>query len=261
MSDESLEQPAPPADQRLAYGSDPNQFLDLRFPKQPKSSAPLIMNIHGGFWRAKYSLEHAGHFCAALTAQGVITANIEYRRVGNDGGGWPGTFADVRSAYTYLVQNAQKLKIDVKKTVITGHSAGGQLALCLAAHEKSVTRAVSLAGVVDLQRAYQLHLSHDAVVEFLHGTPKEVPDHYREADPMELSISNARQLLIHDKSDEDVPFEFSRDYVSTKRKRTGKEAEEVQLLEILNASHMDVIDPSSHAWPKVAETILQLVAS
>ena len=69
-----------------------------------------------------------------------------------------------------------------------GHSAGGQLALCLAAHEPSVTRVVSLAGVVDLQRAYQLHLSNDAVVEFLRGTPSEVPDHYREADPMQLSI-------------------------------------------------------------------------
>ncbi len=103
-----------------------------------------------------------------------------------------------------------------------GHSAGGQLALCLAAHEAGVTRVVSLAGVVDMQRAYQLHLSNDAVVEFLRGTPAEVPDHYREADPVELSIPHARQWLIHGATDDVVPPDFSRDYVAAKEKRLGQ---------------------------------------
>jgi len=260
MSDDILSLTPPPADKRLPYGNDPNQFFDLRLPKGKAGSHPLVMNIHGGFWRAKYDLEHAGHLCAALTGAGFATANIEYRRVGNEGGAWPGTFEDVRSAFSYLRQNAQQLGFDAQKTVVMGHSAGGQLALCLAAHEPAVHSAVCLAGVVDLKRAYQLHLSNDAVVEFLRGTPKEVPDHYREADPMQLSIRQARQWLIHGTVDDTVPCEFSRDYVAAKSKRTSTEKEEAHLVEIPGASHFDLIDPRSAAWTQVSDTVLKAVA-
>jgi acetyl esterase/lipase len=259
MSEDILTLAPPPADRRVAYGSDPNQFIDLRLPREKKNNYPLVMNIHGGFWRAKYNLEHAGHLCAALTAKGVATANIEYRRVGNEGGSWPGTFADIRSAYNFLLQNARQHNFDAKKIVVMGHSAGGQLALCLAAHEPSVTRVVSLAGVVDLQRAYELHLSNDATVEFLRGTPAEVPDHYREANPMQLTIPQARQRLIHGAADEVVPPDFSREYVVAKHKRTGTENEDVQLIAIARADHFDLIDPRSAAWKQVEATVLQLV--
>src|SRR5512141_134926 len=169
MSDDILSRQPPPADTRLKYGSDPHQYLDLRFPAtsdKPKLF-PIVINIHGGFWRAKYNLDHAGHLCAALTKVGLATANVEYRRVGNEGGAWPGTFADIRSAYQFLVQNAKKHNLDTGKIVVMGHSAGGQLALCLAAHEPRVKRVLSLAGVVDLHAAYDEHLSIDAVVDFL----------------------------------------------------------------------------------------------
>jgi acetyl esterase/lipase len=262
MSQDILTQPPPPADSRLAYGTDPNQFLDLRLPRNRSGKLPLVINIHGGFWRAKYNLDHAGHLCAALAAAGLAAANLEYRRVGNEGGAWPGTFDDVRSAYRYLVQNAHQHNFDAEKIVVMGHSAGGQLALCLAAHEPGVNRVVSLAGVVNLQRAYQLHLSNDAVVEFLRGKPSEVPDHYREADPMQLSISmpQARQWLIHGCADDVVPVDFSRDYVAAKQKRIGKEKEDARLLEIPSAGHFDLIDPHSQAWKQVEQTVLQLVS-
>jgi|SRR5579862_2853303 len=263
MSDDILSQPPPPADARLTYGPDPNQFLDLRFPPLKSKAAaplPLVINIHGGFWRAKYDLLHTGHLCAALTAKGFATANIEYRRVGNQGGAWPGTFADIRSAYHFLLQNAEARNLDAHRVVIMGHSAGGQLALCLAAHEVTVTCVVSLAGVVDLQCAYQLHLSNDAVVEFLGGKPGEVPDHYREADPMELSIPQARQRLIHGSADEIVPPAFSSDYVAAKQKRAGKEKEDSQLVAISNATHFDLIDPRSQAWKHVEATVVELAA-
>src|SRR4051812_48422918 len=74
----------PPYDARLKYGTDPNQFGDLRLPKS-KNKTPLVMMIHGGFWRAKYDLAHTGHLCAALTRDGITTFNLEYRRVGNPG--------------------------------------------------------------------------------------------------------------------------------------------------------------------------------
>jgi len=259
MSEDILTLPPPPYDARLAYGSDPNQFLDLRLPKG-KGPFPAVINIHGGFWRAKYNLDHAGHLCAALTAKGVATANVEYRRVGNDSGGWPGTFADIRSAYVYLVQNAQQHHLAAAKIVVIGHSAGGQLALCLAAHEQAVTRVVSLAGVLNLQRAYDLHLSNDAVVEFLHGKPAEVPDHYREADPMQLSIAAARQWILQGTSDDVVPPAFAPDYVAVKQKRGGKEKEDVHLLEIPGAGHFDLIDPRSYAWKRVEKTVLDLLS-
>lgn len=259
MSDSILALPPAPADIRLAYGSDANQFIDLRLPKS-KAPFPLVINIHGGYWRAKYNLDHAGHLCAALTAKGLASANLEYRRVGNEGGAWPNTFADIRGAYQFLRQNARQHHLDTQRVLIMGHSAGGQLALALAAHERSVTRVVSLAGVVDLRRAYQLHLSNDAVVEFLRGTPADVPDHYREADPMQLSIPQARQWLFIGSADDAVPPAFSRDYVTAKQKRTGKEKEDVHLLEITGADHFDLIDPRTAAWKQVEKTVWQMTA-
>ena len=132
-----------------------------------------------------------------------------------------------------------------------GHSAGGQLALCLAAHETGVTAAISLAGVVDLQRAYELHLSNDAVVEFLGGTPAEVGDHYREADPMRLVIA-ARQWLVHGAEDDVVPAAFSKDYVRAKVKRK----EDARLVEIAGAGHFEVVDPRAAAWKDVERVVM-----
>jgi len=260
MPDDVLSRPAPPYDLRVAYGSDPNQFIDLRFPSQKTKPSPVVMNIHGGYWRAKYNLDHAGHLCSALTSQGLATANIEYRRVGNEGGAWPGTFADVRTAYQFLVQNAKKHHLDSKNLAVMGHSAGGQLALCLAGHEQNVTRVVSLAGVVDLRQAYELHLSNNAVVEFLRGTPSAVPDHYREADPMQLSIPQARQCLILGSADVDVPPKLSRDYVAAKHIRRGDQKEDVHLLEIDGADHFELIDPQSQAWKQIQKTVQELIS-
>jgi acetyl esterase/lipase len=260
MSEDILSLAPPPADKRIPYAPDPDQFIDLRFPKG-SGSFPLAISIHGGFWRAKYDLAHAGHLCAALTAKGFVTANLEYRRVGNDGGAWPGTFADIRSAYNFLLQSARQYNVDPQRILVMGHSAGAQLAVCLAAHEASLSRVVSLAGVLDLQHAYRLHLSHDAVVEFLRGTPSEVPDHYREADPMQLSIPQARQWMIHGAADDIVPPEFSRDYVAAKKKLAGAKKEDVHVLEIPLADHFDLIDPRSKAWVQVEAAALELLRS
>jgi acetyl esterase/lipase len=255
MSEDILTLPPPPADTRLAYGSDPNQFGDLRLPKA-RGPFPVAMNIHGGYWRAKYDLAHAGHLCAALTQKGIATWNVEYRRVGNPGGGWPGTFEDIANGYRFLPQIARRFNLNPAKILVMGHSAGGQLALCLAAHEPSVQRAVSLAGVVDLQRAFDLHLSTDAVVEFLGGKPSDVPDHYHEADPMRLTIPQTKQILLHGANDDVVPPDFSHAYVE-KKKKAG---EDVTLEPISKADHFDLIDPRSPAWPMVEEATLQSLA-
>lgn len=185
----------------------------------------------------------------------MVAANLEYRRVGNEGGGWPGTVADICQAYDFLVEHAHEYKIHAARVVIMGHSAGGQLAICLAARRRQVRAVISSAGVVDLGRAYELHLSHDAVVEFLGGTPSEVPNHYREADPMQFSVRQVEQILFHGSIDEEVPLDFSQAYAARKKK------EDVQLIEIPDAGHYELIDPRTAAWKQVEETVLQIFST
>ena len=252
MAEDILTLAPPPADARLHYGAAPQQFGDLRLPRGP-GPHPVLVNIHGGFWRNKYDLTHAGHLCAALARHGIATWNLEYRRVGDEGGGWPGTFSDIVDGYRFLSQIARKYKSDAARIAVMGHSAGGQLALCLAARH-SIT-ALSLAGVVDLQRAWTLHLSNNAVAEFLGGPPDQVPEHYREADPMQLDIGNREQWLIHGTADDTVPVAFSQTYCQRKNQQTRK----VHLVEIEKAGHFDLIDPRSTAWPKVEEIAVKAV--
>jgi len=252
-SEHVLTDTPPPADVRLSYGQDQFQFGDLRFPPG-RGPFPAAMFIHGGFWRARYGLEHAGFFCAGLTKSGFLAFNIEYRRVGNPGGGWPGSFEDVTAAYQFLRQIASKYPIDIKRVVVIGHSAGGQLALALAAHHNSMRAAVSLAGVVNLRRAWELHLSNDAVSEFLGGPPERVPDHYRDASPAELHIG-CPQLILHGVRDDTVPIELSREYVRQKKAK----GENMTFLKLPDSGHYELIDPQSAAWPKIADALAKLV--
>lgn len=251
-AEDILSQKQSPPDERVAYGSDPIQFLDARLPRA-KGPHPALLNIHGGYWRAKYDLAHAGRLCEALRTAGIATFNVEYRRVGNVAGGWPGTFEDIRSAYRFLRQQHSRFNLDLNRLAVMGHSAGGQLALCLAAHESTVRQVISLAGVVDLKKGFALHLSDDAVADFLGGKPDAVPEHYREADPMELSIPQASQWLLHGAMDDTVPPEFSREYVEIKKKA----GETVQLIEIPKAGHYELIDPASEAFQQVKVTALK----
>lgn len=253
-AEDILSQKPPPPDERVAYGADPNQFVEVRLP-HAKGPHSALLNIHGGFWRAKYDLAHAGHLCEALRAAGIATINLEYRRVGNLGGGWPGTFEDIRSAYRFLRQDHSRFNLDLNHLAVMGHSAGAQLALCLAAHEPTLRQVISLAGVVDLKKGFALHLSNDAVAEFLGGKPDAVPEHYREADPMELSIAHSRQWLLHGSEDDTVPPDFSRNYVETK-----KGGESVQLIEIARAGHFELIDPTSEAFKLVRSTVQTALA-
>ncbi len=260
MSDESiLSLPPVPADTRIHYGSDSNQFGDLFLPKS-KGAHPVLMNIHGGYWRAKYDLSYASHFCRALADAGIAVWGIEYRRVGNPGGGWPGSFEDILSAWSALSRLASQHNLNLKRTIVCGHSAGGQLALALASRSAGLPlkpkAAISLAGVLDLQRACDLHLSNDAVVEFLGGAPKQRPEHYAEADPMRLTI-RVPQALFHGVPDEDVPVSISRDYAKAKHKAN----EDVSYHESATSGHFEWIDPRSQEFHAVKDKAAALLAS
>lgn len=256
QSESILAQKPQEPDLRVRYGQDPNQFADVRVPVG-KGPYPLILFIHGGYWRAKYGLTYAGHFCDAMKKTGIATFNVEYRRVGNAGGGWPGTFEDIRAAYRYLMNyKGDKTKsLNLNKICVAGHSAGGQLALCLAAFEKKVGTVVSLGGVLDLRRGYELNLSNGAVAEFLGGPPEKVPEHYREASPIELTIA-ARQKIIHGTADDSVPYELSKNYFDRK-KAAG---ETVELVTLPNAGHFEIVDPGSAEWRKIERGLVAMMS-
>src|SRR6476469_9369451 len=180
-----LDLPPVPRDLREFYGSRPQQFGDLRVPAG-HGPFPVVVMIHGGYWRAAYDLEHTGPLCAALKARGVATWSLEYRRVGNRGGGWPGTFDDIAAGFDHLAALRGRFPLDLARIVAMGHSAGGHLALWLGAQKpRGLRGVVSLAGLSDLRRAWELRLSNGAVSELLGGPPEKVPDRYHAASPME----------------------------------------------------------------------------
>ena len=267
MSESILNRTPPAAAVRLPYGDDPSQFGDLRLPASA-GPYPCVIAIHGGFWRARYDLTHLGHLCHALTAAGFATWSLEYRRVGNHGGGWPGTFHDVARGAAQLWTIAPEYDLDPANVLVLGHSAGGHLALWLAglaavpaaspihATPLPLRGAISLAGVLDLCRAWDLELSDGAVGELLGGTPQEVPERYPAASPIALLPLGVRQLLVHGTADEAVPYEISATYHAAAI-ASGDEAE---LLTLPGTGHFELIDPSSPVWPLILERLRGLLA-
>ncbi|MDP9268456.1 MAG: alpha/beta fold hydrolase [Acidobacteriota bacterium] len=258
MSRDITAVPPIPADQRHAYGADVSQFFDLFLPASTPGSKPrgfavgFLLMIHGGFWRARYDLTHASHLCAALSAAGIATASLEYRRVGkNDGsngnaGGWPASFDDVRAGLAAARQHF------AAPPVVVGHSAGGHLALRLAAATSAMKGVVALAPVADLQLAYDLHLSHDAVVGFLGGTPAEKPEAYAAADAARHASAIPR-TLIHGTHDDVVPIALSQSFLAQRRADHGP----VELVELADAGHLDLIDPQAPAFKIVLQSVLR----
>jgi acetyl esterase/lipase len=272
-SEDILTLPAPPADARIAYGPDPLQFGDLRLPTATgggdSGPFPLVILIHGGYWRNRYDLAYFGHAAAALTAEGLATWNIEYRRMGDAGGGWPGTLLDVAAATDYARALAAAHPLDLNRVVALGHSAGGQLAVWLAARhrlapESGVAMAdplplraiVALAGVLDLRRAWELHLSDDAVRGFLGGTPDQHPARYAAASPAALLPTGIRQTLIHGTQDDSVPFAISRDYADAARAA----GDPVELITLPGAGHFEIVDPRTDEWRTVPRVVRAALA-
>lgn len=259
--------PAPPADRRIAYGSDPSQFGDLRLP-EGTGPHPVVIVVHGGCWFSEYDLNHLASFSAALTRLGVATWSLEYRRIGQSGGGWPGTFADVARGADYLRVLARRYPLDLRRVIVVGHSAGGQLALWLAArrrlpkdsplyapHPLTLRGVVPLAGITDLRR-YRPRCG-DAVTKLLGGSPEDVALRYQQTSPVELLPVGVPQRLIQGEQDRIVPIEFGRDYEAAAR----NSGDDVHLSVIPAAGHFELIAPQSAAWPVIEEAINTLLRS
>lgn len=275
-----------PTPRDYAYGDHQSQFVRLHLP-ETGDALPVVLVIHGGFWRQRYGIEYADPLCRSLVEQGVAAAAVEYRRVGRPfseanrgevadpaGGGWPMTLTDVARAVDSLDtlgQLSARGRLDPSRIVALGHSAGGHLAAWLAhraavrqgtpgaiapgEHHNPIIGAVCQAAVTDLTAAADQQVGHGAVIDLLGGAPGSVAQRYRHASPIGYVGDGARITLVHGIDDDEVPVDQSRRYAAA----ATAAGDPVELYELPSVGHYDVIEPGDPAWLRCRELALQML--
>ncbi|SDJ51297.1 alpha/beta hydrolase family protein [Salimicrobium halophilum] len=256
--------------QKIYYGEKKDHFGELRLP-DTEGPYPVAIVIHGGFWKSEYGLEETREIAEDLTADGWATWNIEYSRVGQDAGGWPGTFLDAAQATDALFVLQHDHPLDLKRVVTIGHSAGGHLALWLAGRKNlpetsylykrsplPLAAAVSLAGVNELKTMHDVHRFRDDTLnkspdnptaDLLGGSPEEVPERFRDGSPKELLPLSTMQILVHGALDINVPVGISDDY----QEWAENMGDPVKYVRMSDAEHFMLTDTSTRAWKRVKE--------
>ncbi len=248
-----------PAGQKHAYGEDSLQFGELILPDGP-GRHPVIILIHGGCWLSAYDIKHSRSLANALAEDGAAVWNLEYRRVGDPGGGWPGTFLDVAMGADHLRVLAKKYPLDLSRVLAVGHSAGGHLALWLAVRHKipaasdiyhakpiAISAVLPLAPASELDRLYQKAVCGQVVEKLIGGSPEVFPDRYQQATPSRFAPLGVPQTVIVGEQDSDWGW-VSDAYVKAARQAGD---EQIQLIKAPEAGHFEVIDPKSSTWPIV----------
>jgi len=255
--DDVLALPAASKGERIAYGPAKKQFGDLRLPAG-RGPHPVVVLLHGGCWQAEYDLEYFAHLADVLAREGIATWSLEYRGLGDDGGGWPGTFDDVAAGTAYLRVLAKTHPLDLDRVVLAGHSAGGQLALYLAAKRPvNVRGVVGLAAIVDLRDyAAGAGSCNQSVVPLLGGAPEAVPDRYAATSPIELAPLGVPVRLVIGSVDAIVPPASNMRFAGQARPK----GDDVELATIEGAGHFDVVLPTGAASDAVQRAILALLA-
>ncbi len=238
------------------YGPDEAQFGELYLPAGlPRATICLF---HGGFWRMPYDLTQMSAVARDLSAAGYVVWNLEYRRIGAPGGGFPGSLEDAASGIDHLAVLAGQFgQVDLRRVVAVGHSAGGHLALWAAGRPNglvSLAGAAGLAPLADLENADELGLGRNSVTEFLDADGGEKRRRLREASPRHRLPAGVRQLILHGDDDEAVPVDLSRRYAAA----AEAAGDDVDYVELVGGDHMAFLDPASVAHAALKAWLDQL---
>lgn len=244
-----LELPTSQPAAKISYGADPLQFGLLWLPDKPITDGklPVVVFIHGGCWLNAFDIEHSRPLTTALSKQGFAVWSIEYRRTGDSGGGWPGSFEDILKATEHLKKLSHH-PLDLTRVALIGHSAGGHLALLAATQTNSVpiTKVIGLAAISDVA-AYAAggNSCQQATPGFMGGVAHEIPEQYKAASPLEKAF-NSEVLLLHGSEDKIVPAQHSR-------------INNVRWVQIQGAGHFDWIHPDTEAFDVLLRELTQLL--
>lgn len=247
----------------IKYGDARSQIGELLLPNE-LGPHPVVVLVHGGWWRASdFDRRLMRALADDLSDRGYATWNLEYRLVGEEGGGWPGTFEDVAAGIDELAEIGPQNNLDLSRVVVIGHSAGGTLALWAASRdtlppdavgadpEVEPTGAIALAPVSDLAAAAIFDMGSGAVRDLLGGMPGEVPERYAWTSPQERIPFDTPQVVVHGTADEVVPVAQSAAYVAA-----AQEADDpAELVELADVDHFEVIDPDHEVWQQVVEVL------
>ncbi len=263
-------EPLPPKSEHIAYGKSALQFGELRLPAG-KGPFAVVLIVHGGCWLNSFDYGHITRLSQAFADAGIAAWTIEYRRLGDAGGGWPGTFNDVGSGADHLRALAKKHPLDLKRVVALGHSAGGHLALWLATRDTLpqknnkpsalyAANPLKLAGVVPLAAISDLEAystgpknSCNSVVEkLMGGTPAAVAERYAQGSPRQRLPLKIPAWLIHGDQDSIVPLKQSEDFVA------AAQAPGVRLTTVAGAGHFELVSAQSSTWPMVLAAVKEL---
>lgn len=244
---------------KLAYGSEALQYGRLYLPEQNETQghqtyAPLVIFIHGGCWLNAYGIEHSVAFSQSLAQQGFAVWSLEYRRTGDAGGGWPGSFNDILKGVSFA-QSFKDYPIDLSNIVLTGHSAGGHLALLASAPERGLFKGdarlkgvIGLAAIVDVV-AYSkgTNSCQTAAVDFFGGNAEQMPDAYELGSPLTSSLP-ANTLLLQGDVDSVVD-------------RNQAIASGLKYKVVSGAGHFDWIHPGTTAYQTFLATLHERVST
>jgi acetyl esterase/lipase len=245
----------------IPYGEHPDQVGDLHLP-DGDGPHPVVVILHGGFWRHIYDRAYITPLAADLASRGYAAWNLEFRRMAasvaersdsGGSGGFPMTLDDAAAGIDFVDALAAEHDLDVDRVAILGHSAGGHLALWAAGRANPVVVpavVIAQAAVADLRHAHELGLGAGAVELFMGGPPEELPDAYAIASPAERLPTGIRQVLVHGRADENVPIEVARRYAVG---ALGA-GDDVELLEF-DTEHMSLVDPGHESWLAVLDRL------